>query len=168
MMWSKLKLRIEDGFADSVKGRVEVWATRYRASHDQEGEGWITLDKQRVHSMGSLTYFAQRHVRKWQMVDGGELSLYEAYAAADRELAAEGVISLPNFRAALLNYLNLSMDDVLVSDQAIIRAIGMLDKRLGKRRLLTLDLEAEEELVKSFYKIRCALEGIHPVGRVSV
>lgn len=44
MKWSELKKRIEEKFAESVHGRVEVWATRYRHAHDQEGEAWITFD----------------------------------------------------------------------------------------------------------------------------
>ncbi len=59
MKWSQLKKRIEDTFADSVRGRVEVWNTRYRKSHDQEGEAWITIDKKRVHSMGTITYWME-------------------------------------------------------------------------------------------------------------
>lgn len=54
MMWSKLKSRIEAGFADCLKGRVEIWNTRYRGAHDQEGEGWITSHGERIHSMSSL------------------------------------------------------------------------------------------------------------------
>ena len=48
MKWSQLKKRIEESFADSVRGRVEVWNTRYRRAHDDAGEAWITIDKQRV------------------------------------------------------------------------------------------------------------------------
>lgn len=33
--------------------------TRYRHSHDQEGEFWITFQKDRVFSAGSLTYLVE-------------------------------------------------------------------------------------------------------------
>ena len=56
MQWSQLKKRLESTFADSVRGRVEVWATRYRSAHDQAGEAWITFDKNRLVSMGTWTY----------------------------------------------------------------------------------------------------------------
>ena len=37
------------------------------------------------------------------------------------------------------SYLLLSIDDILASENVLIRAIGMLDRRLGKRRLRGLD-----------------------------
>jgi hypothetical protein len=64
MRWSKIKKRIEDTFADSVRGRVEVWNTNYRKAHDQAGEAWITIDKKKVHSMGSLTFEIEYHLEK--------------------------------------------------------------------------------------------------------
>jgi len=43
MSWSKLRERIEDGLADCAKGGVEVWITRYRNAHEQEGEALLWL-----------------------------------------------------------------------------------------------------------------------------
>ncbi|MFC7513559.1 hypothetical protein ACFQUU_00930 [Herbaspirillum sp. GCM10030257] len=48
MQWSQLKKSLEASFAESVRGRVEVWATRYRHAHEQAGEAWITFDKHRL------------------------------------------------------------------------------------------------------------------------
>jgi hypothetical protein len=41
MRWSLLKKKVEDNFADSVVGRVEVYNTRYRKAHDEYGEVWV-------------------------------------------------------------------------------------------------------------------------------
>src|ERR1700753_1502899 len=41
MRWSKLKKRVEDSFAESVKGRVQIYSTHYQCSC---GRGWITVD----------------------------------------------------------------------------------------------------------------------------
>ena len=43
MQWSKVKKRVEATFADCVRGRVEIWATRYRESHDGE-RVWMRLE----------------------------------------------------------------------------------------------------------------------------
>lgn len=174
MRWSKLKQKIEDGFADSVRGRVEVWSTRYRTAHDQEGEGWITIDRTRVHSMGTLTHW----IESWDLAERlrkerdcedfrdpqKSAGYYAAQDEADRQMQDKGRIALYQFNAALFDYLNLSLDEILVSERMIIRALGMFDKRLGKRRLKGMDMSGEAELVRKFHDVRCALEGIRPAG----
>ena len=170
MRWSKLKKEIESGFADSVQGRVEVWTTRYRGAHDQEGEGWMTVDKVRVHSMGSLTHMIDfyRRVEEIRIEEDCEdyhdpadqVGYYGAIDVVDDALQSEGAIGLRDFNAALFDYLNLSIEDILKSDRAIIRAVGMFDRRVGKRRLKVLAEVEETDLVRRFFQLRCAFEGI--------
>jgi hypothetical protein len=57
------KKRIEDAFTDSLAGRLEVWVTGCRRAHDQYGEGWITCDKQKIITMGVLTFLIARWER---------------------------------------------------------------------------------------------------------
>jgi len=54
MRWSKLKQQLESRFAPSVRGRVELFQTRYRHAHDSLGEAWLTLDGIRAYSWGEL------------------------------------------------------------------------------------------------------------------
>ncbi|MGR3838045.1 MAG: SF0329 family protein [Cognatishimia sp.] len=170
MRWSKLKQRIEAGFADSAKGRVEIWSTRYRKSHDQEGEAWITIDGQRVYSMGSLTYLVEWYERSSDLqekrgcLDFRDCEKIDGYRDAQMEVAKqlhdEGVMSLGEFNGALFDYLNMSVNEILSSDQMIVRALGMFDRRLGKRRLSLMNVSDEPELIQGFYRVRCAFEGI--------
>ena len=172
MRWSKLKQRFEDGLADSAKGRVEVWTTRYRKAHDQEGEGWITIDGQRVHSMGSKTQMIEFYERSRQLqeerscLDYRDREQFDCYLEAQKEvetqLRGEGVIPLWEFNDALFDYLNMSLEQILGSDQMIIRALGMFDKRLGKRRLASMDVSGQHELIQSFFLVRCAFQGLRP------
>lgn len=170
MRWSKLKQRFENGFPDSAKGRVEVWCTRYRRAHDEEGEGWITVDKQRVHSMGTLTYMIESFERANQIrrendcVDYRDpdniLDYRAAYETVEAQLIDEGKISFYAFNTALFDYLNTPFEEIQNSEQTVIRALSMFDKRLGKRRLKTMDVSEENELVQKFFQLRCVLEGI--------
>jgi hypothetical protein len=41
-----------------------------------------------------------------------------------------------------------------------IRAFAMLDHRLGKRRLRTMDLSGEPHLVRAMYPLRCEAEQV--------
>ena len=63
---------------------------------------------------------------------------------------------------SMFDYLNLSMPEIVRCENPIIRAIGMLDRRLGKRRLRELSMESEHPLVKRLHAFRCECEGIGP------
>lgn len=62
----------------------------------------------------------------------------------------------------MFDYLNYSIDEALRSERPVVRALAMLDKRLGKRRLTGMDLSKATLLVKRFYALRCRAEGILP------
>jgi hypothetical protein len=145
MMWSKLKRRIEDTFADSLRGRVEIWNTRHRKGFD---EAWITFDKERVCSLGSDAFFWKAHQEAERLrgergcADPNQPDQVRGYWSAHSEaletLEDRGDLTRWDVNTALFDYLNMSMDDILDSDRPVIRAVGMLDRRLGKRRLLAI------------------------------
>ncbi|WP_441296779.1 SF0329 family protein [Bacillus sp. Marseille-P3661] len=63
--------------------------------------------------------------------------------------------------AAFMEYATLSIDEAMNSENIIIKAYSMLDRRLGKRRLEKLELTQETHpLIADFYKIRCDVEGL--------
>lgn len=57
---------------------------------------------------------------------------------------------------------NKSIEKSLVSDNPIVRIFAILDRRLGKRRLLALEESMGQELdwVRAFYVIRMQAEGL--------
>jgi hypothetical protein len=170
MKWSQLKKRIEALFADSVAGRVEVWNTRYRRSHDAEGEAWITFDKQRVSSMGTYTFFGEsyREVTRIRQELGcmdyrdpeQSDAYYRAHAEADKLAHDRGAFASWDVNRALFDYLNLSIDDAIKSDNPIVRAFATLDRRFGKGRLTEFDDSKEHPLVRTLYRLRCEAEGL--------
>lgn len=170
MKWSQLKKRIEATFADSVAGRVEVWNTRYRKAHDAEGEAWITIDKQRVSSMGTYTYFMEsdREQSRLCMELGctdfrdplQREAFRQAQEQADQIVNDRGIYRMEDVNSALFDLLNLSIDDAIRSDNAIIRAFATLDRRFGKRRLAVFDDTKEHPLVRTLFRFRCEAEGI--------
>ena len=169
MKWSGLKARIEATFAPSVRGRIEVFVTRYRHAHDGAGEAWITLDGQRIACMGHYIYWPYRYalenvVANDAIADGHPFEVYghEFHEAVAKRAHHEGVFSDEDFQNALVDYLNISIEDILTSKNTIIRAFGMLDARFGKRRLKAFIPDHEAELVRRLYAIRCDAEGIEP------
>lgn len=170
MKWSQLKKRIEDNFAASVHGRVKVWSTRYRHAHDQDGEAWITFDGQRVISLATFSYEVEAgQVRNKIRRTSGcvdyrnpehQAGYYSAYDEADRIVNYQEFYPLWEFNKSLFAYLNLSIADALRSTDPLTKALGILDRRFGKRRLKDFDQAGESVLVKKMYEYRCICEGI--------
>ena len=71
-----------------------------------------------------------------------------------------GVYTWWDLPAAAWEYLNLSIDDAMASENTVIRALAMLDKRLGRRRLVTLDPSSETPLVATLLRFRLEVAGL--------
>lgn len=164
MRWSRLKRNVESFFADSVKGRVGLHSTRYRTMHDHDGRAWITLDGEEMVNMV--------HVWKWlSLVDQRATSLAGESVrwyhddphvrATEAQLEEESIFTQSHLGGAMHEYQSLSIADILASDNPIIRAIGMLDRRVGIRRLRKIDVLREHALVRATHVFRCQAEGIH-------
>lgn len=162
MRWSKLKQRVEECFADAVKGRVEVWNTRYRHAYEQDGEAWISVDGRRLHSISTQGFLKDEWIAKGSPdYRKGESSTRDRQEVVD-DLHASGSMELWVANSALFDYLSMSLEDALASDIALIRAIAILDRRLGKRRLATLDTSQAPAFIQELYRFRCDCEGLRP------
>ena len=134
MRWSQLKHRVESTFADEVRGRVQLYTTHYRGGssfiHGFERHSWITIDGKPIINM-------HRHQSAGDIYpDHGDPRRFEI-----------GMYSYWDLPAAAWEYLNLSIDNALASENTVIRALAMLEKRHGRRRLMTLDPSWETPLV---------------------
>lgn len=158
MQWSKRKKNVEGFFSDLVRGRVELRSTHYRGSHDDEGRGYITFDKNEIWSMCTLSFYSIEYDRIDEIVEQENITPFEAQKIAYEQLASEGKFNQYTFYDSLDEYSNNSIDSSLTSDNVLIRCLAMLDARLGKRRLKALDLSKESKKVIDFYKIRCECE----------
>jgi hypothetical protein len=88
----------------------------------------------------------------------------EAYYAASRDANAilehQGVVSQRYFEHAVESYPELSIAQALASENLVHRALAMVDRRLGQRRLRTIALRTDEHpLVTGLYRFRCEIEG---------
>jgi hypothetical protein len=160
MQWSKLKSQVEELFADSVQGRVRLHSTKYRRMHDQEGRAWITLDGEEILNMPNLFEWLYQRRKRAEELAGphNDPSFWEDQA--DLQLQQESFFRQGELGDAMFAYLHLSIDDILASENVLIRAIGMLDRRLGKRRLPALAGSVNHPLVRLLYVFRCEAEGI--------
>src|SRR4051812_6401642 len=72
---------------------------------------------------------------------------YQIYTRTERatELLAQRAVHEPShFYSALRDYPGLSMADALASPNPLIRALAMLDRRVGQRTLAKIKLPSDE------------------------
>jgi hypothetical protein len=138
--------------APSVAGRVQVFVTRYNNPEDSAGRWAIRVDGKEIEGLSEYTAWYRRSSLR---------TVSNAAADAEALQAAEGSHDLQQFYRALQEYLNLSVDEALRRDDAIIRALVFLDVRLGKRRLRLLrDTPCRSRLEAACLALRCSAEGI--------
>ena len=89
--------------------------------------------------------------RIWVTVDGREVASFDTSAPYDDYQAL----------ADLEVYLANPIDEALASPSPLLRALAGVDRRVGKRRLRTLDVgPGEHPLVRELYGLRCEAEEI--------
>jgi hypothetical protein len=171
MKWSKLKKSVEEFFCDSLKNRIEIHLTNYRAIHEPETRFWIVCDGEEIYNISKLKWIQEYYGLAEEIREVNKCSSYEdpnqkegyykAYDQAGDIVNKKGIISDDYFGDSLKEYLSLPFEEALISQNPIFKALAMIDKRLGIRRLKDLELSGSEHpLVKKLYEIRCNAEGI--------
>jgi hypothetical protein len=152
MKWSKLKKLAEELLAETLKKRVAYNLTRYGPGESYiMNRGWITFDKEEI--MTCSTIKSDMESYKLTEIDCTD------YKKISEQLHKQGIFTRHDFVSALEEYVSLKVNDALKSENPIIRAIGMFDRRLGKRKLKEIKLAVDEhKFVKKFYQIRCQVE----------
>ncbi len=159
MQWSKIKTRLRALVCDSLRDRIDFHLTTYRTHHNDFGgvckcgdaqDLWITVDGLQVFR-ASYCKFEHERFLMWK----AGIPLSDQHEMM--KLAHLQELHRPyDVRTALRNYLDLNPRDALRSPDPILRALAILDRRIGSRTLKQLKVEDEEHsLVRMFYCLRC-------------
>ena len=158
MQWSKLKSRIKSLMCPELKDVIDFHVTRYRKAHSWVSESWITVNGKRVFDCGSRTYARES---AYEFLAHTETPGNEVESPGEwnvKEVLNRREVHEPQYMGdGLRAYLDLSIDQALVSNNPFIRAFAIVDRRVGKQRLQKLRIEDEEHsLVRVFYDLRRA------------
>ncbi|PZD97275.1 hypothetical protein DNH61_02655 [Paenibacillus sambharensis] len=71
------------------------------------------------------------------------------------------------FIRLLQEYPNLSIQDALQSDVELVKGLALIDRRVGRRKLKTMDCQEflNSDFLKILYEARCGEEGIGAMKR---
>lgn len=161
--WSGMRKKLEREYlAESLRGHIQYYATSYRKSHDHEGRAAIRYDGKEI--------IKGCYWNNWM-----KAGLFPRDEKYERRMAMEnaymddvalklGVFDQRCFYRAFEEFEHQSIEESLVSDNLIIRIFAILDRRIGKRRLLLMQetINDEPEMFQEFFAIRAKAEGLMP------
>lgn len=159
--WSKTRAKLENEYlAESLRGRIQYFAVSYSRSPDHWGRAAIRLDgievlKSSMHEFFLAQYKLEKEIEQ-------EFDCDMSYEMFFQELLDRGFFGQMDFYIAFKEFDNQSIEKSLHSQNPIVRIFALLDRRVGKRRLISLKEEMKNELdwVYYFYQVRLEAEGL--------
>lgn len=159
--WSGIRKRMESEYlAESLKGHISYFATSYSRSPDHEGRAAIRYNGKEI--IKGCYYHNWTKASSFPKDEKYERRMSEEFAFMDDTAIKLGVFDQRCFYEAFDEFDNQSIEKSLYSDNLLVRIFAVLDRRVGKRRLLTLkeNIENEPDTFKEFFAIRMNAEGI--------
>lgn len=185
MIWSKMKQQLESFLCPELIGRVEYCFTSYRYLPDKIGQCYITVDKKEVFNMNDKTsiilwYQTEQEIKNdldikisvsaediegarrssGGMIPEGRLEVIaknrKISVCAKEIMSAQAILSKSNFYAAANNFLSGSIEDCLESKDILTNIFALVDRRVGKKRLLNMKekMKTKHPIVQYFYELR--------------
>lgn len=157
MQFSIIKKRVEQLLAPSLQGRIAFHAAVYRIQ-DNPSRVWMTFDGEEI--FGADDFHFERKVEQRYALQAAQLpekpagSLWQSdwlkqshalSAEIERQVKQDGYVENYEMQQDLLQYPNLAFEQALVHPHPFIRGIARLDRRLGKRRFLSLTHQSDFE-----------------------
>ena len=160
MKWSKLKQRVEDSFADSVSGRIQIFTTAYRRM-DQLSRSWVVIDgKQKISLSDATSYMINQAYFHELTPTRVNYKTHESIDDSERnknKLYEDGEFSSYDFKIIAFEYLNTSAYDSVQSKHPLMRSLGVLNKKIGKHKAKEMQNDTHP-MVAFFAKFRYEAE----------
>ena len=159
--WSGIRKKLEtDYLAESLRGHIQYFATSYSRSPDHEGRAAIRYDGKEIIKGCYLNNWLKADL--FPKDERYEKCMKEEYAFMDDTALKLGIFDQRCFYAAFAEFDNQSIEMSLNSEDLIVRIFAVLDRRLGKRRLLLMKdtIAKEPDTFREFYAIRMEAEGL--------
>lgn len=151
MKWSKLRALVRENFAPSVGKRLDIHSTAYGACSC--GHAWLTLDGD------VIANFCTRAA--WLAKSGYKETSPAINPMYRIQFAAYGELSRQDAYRACWDFVHdLSIDQALQDDDPLVQSLAIVDKRLGKRRLASIDAASLHPLAGKLFEFRCQAEGL--------
>lgn len=159
--WSGIRNKLETEYmALSLRGHIQYFATTYSKSPDHEGRAAIRYNGKEIIKGNYWNQYLKAHL--FPKDDTYDRRMRESFLFIDNTALELGVFDQRCFYQAFDEFDNQSIDKSLPSDNLIVRIFAILDRRVGKRRLLSMRelMENQPSVFQEFYAIRMHHEGL--------
>jgi hypothetical protein len=169
MIWSKIKKNVELKFSEKLNKKIQLYITSYGADYDVSdlfNRGWITVNGKEVVNFSTadsfyLNGYVYHSATPTNCVVSEEIDFNKRHPNL---LSEKGEFSKFDLSNCCYAYLDLNIDEALTHKSPIINMFAVLDKRLGKRRLIKLNEKEHHPLVRYFLNLRLESENIKTVA----
>ena len=159
--WSGIRKRMESEYlAESLKGDISYFATSYSRSPDHEGRAAIRYNGKEI--IKGCYYYNWTKAESFPKDEKYKRRMWEEFAYIDDTAIKLGVFDQTCFYKAFKEFDNQSIEKSLYSENMLVRIFAVLDRRVGKRKLISMKetIENEPDSIKEFFAIRMNAEGI--------
>lgn len=185
MAWSKIKQSLESFLCPALHDRVEYCATSYRYLADKVGICYIKVDKKNIFNMNDTSTLIRWYQTEQEIKNDLDIQIpinseeIEAVREdikgtvpedrlkvivrnrkkseyAKKILSAQSALSKSEFNAVANRFLTISIEESLESNDILLNVLALVDRRLGKKRLLNMadKMKLKHPIVQYFYELR--------------
>ncbi|NUU61101.1 SF0329 family protein [Paenibacillus agri] len=185
MSWSKLKQQLEGFLSPALEGRVEYRAPGYRYLPDKSGICYITVDKKNILNMSDKTNPIRWYQTELEIKNDPDIQIpissdeieavrkdtkgpvpedrliviargRKSTEYAKELLSAQAALSKSNFTVVANKFLTTPIEESLESSEILLNVLALVDKRVGKKRILSMaeKMELKHPVVRYFYDLR--------------
>ncbi|MBC8883278.1 hypothetical protein H9X57_07160 [Flavobacterium piscinae] len=156
MKWSKLRKELKDRLADNLKDRLDYHLTTYKNSTSYIGRAWITWEGKEILNFSNQDTWNEFQSYSNKLAETHYIS-HEGIKTTDRtegKIMEKGEFSKYDFADNAFRFLNLNVQDAIKSYNPIIKALAVVDKRIGKRTLSELNKAENHPMIKQLIELR--------------
>ncbi|MBF4984259.1 hypothetical protein FNJ87_07955 [Nonlabens mediterrranea] len=156
MKWSKLRKELKNRLADNLKDRLDYHLTTYQKSTGHLGRAWITWDGKEILNFSNQDTWNEFQSYSNELAETHYIS-HEGIKSTDRikgNIVEKGEFSKYDFADNAFYYLSLNVQEAIKSHNPIIKALAVVDKRIGKRTLRELNKSENHPLIKHLIELR--------------
>lgn len=166
MRWSKLKKELKERLADNLKDRLDYHLTSYKNSTGFIGRAWITWDGKEILNFSNQDTVNNFDSYSNELAETNYIS-HEPLTLIDRHngnLMEKGEFSKYDFAENAFRFLNLNVQDAIKSENPILKALAVVDKRIGKRTLDELRKSENHPMIEYLIELRTEENTMHNTG----
>ncbi|MNI67403.1 hypothetical protein D3C73_1230310 [compost metagenome] len=180
-----MKQQLEGFLSPALQGRVEYRAPGYRYLPDKSGICYISVDKKNVLNMSDKTNSIRWYQSELEIKNDPDIRIpvshddIEAVRQAAKGLVpedrlivmarsrkstehakelmtAQASLCKSNFIVVANKFLTTPIEESLESSDMVLNILGLMDRRVGKKRILSMaeKMELKHPAVQYFYELR--------------